>query len=97
MKLLVKPLLNLSIFGLLTSLSLGHAAQAQVTLVTSNTFHPFFVSTSATHGSLDHVQDGGGNIGGAGASLNGQALIAAYCVDLFNPVFTNSTYTQTPH
>lgn len=89
-----KTIFTATLVGLLTSLSAG-AAQAQVVLVTSNTFHPFYISTSVTHGNLDHVQDGGGNIGGVGSSLNGEFLIAAYCVDLFNPVYVNSTYTTT--
>ncbi len=80
------------VVGLLAALSLGSAAQAQVVLTTGPAFHPFYVSTSPTHGNYDHVQDGGGNIG-PGGSLDGTPLIAAYCVDLFNPVYTSSTYT----
>lgn len=62
------------------------------TLVLNGTVHTFYISTSASYGSYDHVLDAGGDAMGV---LNGQMLLGAYCVDLFSPVYVPSTYPLT--
>jgi hypothetical protein len=62
------------------------------TLVLNGTVHAFYISTSTSYGSYDHVLDAGGDAMGV---LNGQTLLGAYCVDLFSPVYVPSSYPLT--
>jgi hypothetical protein len=75
-------------------LGIGITAQAQTYNFVMGSGAPsaFYVSTSPAYGGYNSVLDAGGNME---ATLDGDLLVASYCVDLFNPVYVGATYDVT--